>query len=198
MAGILGITKNITQISEKLFLTRIKRKMEEEKFKKCYFIWKLVNILYTFLMFVCVIVGSYFIYSNYEKLNNSGNYRSDLCHEGLYKFAFGITTACFGLAVLLICCLCCCGLCHVHDQKSVSAQQRQRLNNESTQTNSQVTSPTTLNAISNPIQNGHHPVSESNSSPEVTQESIPPVHGNHIDNAIMPPNRSEYTQETIV
>ena len=194
MAGILGITKNIAQISEKLLLTRIKRKMEEEAFKKCYCIWKLVNILYTFLMFVCVIVGSYFIYSNYGKLNNSGDYRSDLCHEGLYKFAFGITTACFGLALLLICCLCCCGLCQVHDQRSVSTQQRQRLNNESTQTNSQVTSPT-LNPISNPIQNGHRPVSESDPSP---QESITPVHAGHTDNVIVSPNHLEYTQETLV
>ena len=197
MAGILGITKNIAQISEKLLLTRIKRKMEEETFKRCYCIWKVVNILFTFLMFICVIVGSYFIYSNYGKLNNSGDYRSDLCHEGLYKFAFGITTACFGLAFLLICCLCCCGLCHFHDQRSTSTQQRQRLNNEGTRTNSQMTGPT-LNPISNPIQNGHRPVSESASSPEITQESITPVHADHTDNVIVSLNHSELTQETLV
>lgn len=147
-------------------------------------------------MFSCLVVGSYYIYSNYGKLNNSGNYRSDLCHEGLYKFAFGITTASFVLATLLVCCVCLCGLCQVHDERN-TAQQRHRLNNETNQTNSQVTSPT-LNAISNPIQNGHRPVSETNSSPEETQEIVP-IHANHTDDTVQPnSSHSQYTQETIV
>ena len=166
--------------------------MKEDTFKKCYRIWKIVNIIYTFLMFTCLVVGSYFIYSNYGKLHNSGNYRSDLCHEGLYKFAFGITTASFVLAILLVCCVCLCGLCQVHDQRNISAQQRHRLNNESGQTNSQVASPT-LDAISNPIQNGHRPVSETDPAPEETQE---PIQGNHSDRDTA--HHSHYTQETVV
>lgn len=196
VAGILGITKNIAQIGEKLLIPSIKRKMTEQTFKKCYRIWKVVNILYTFLMFTCLVVGSYYIYSNYGKLNNSGNYRSDLCHEGLYKFAFGITTASFILATLLICCLCCCGLCQVHDHRNVSTQRRHRLNNETNQTNTQVTTNSSLNPISNQIQNGHHPISEST---EETQENITPQHTNHINpDMVSPSTHSNYTQETIV
>ena len=172
--------------------------MKEETFKICYYIWKIGNILFTFLMFICVIVGSYFIYSNYGKLNNSGDYRSDLCHEGLYKFAFGITTACFGLAFLLICCLCCCGLCHFHDQRNVANQQRERLNNEGTQNNSHLTNRT-LNAISNPLQNGHRPVSESNSSHQITEDNIS-AYGNHSDTAPVSSHidLSHHAQETVV
>lgn len=202
MAGILGITKNIVQIGEKLLIPSIQRRVNEETFKKGYCIWKIVNVFYTFVMFACLVVGSYFIYSNYGKLENSGNYRSDLCHEGLYKFAFGITTACFVLATLLICCVCCCGLCQVHDQRNVSAQQRHRLNNETTtHSNSENLTPT-LNAISNPIQNGRHSTNESNSPSEenIIEENITPVHANHTDNNTILPNshQSHYTQETIV
>ena len=199
IAGVLGIIKNIAQIGEKLLLPIVRRKLKEDTFKKCYLIWKTVNIIYTFLMFSCLVVGSYFIYSNYGKLNNSGDYRSDLCHEGLYKFAFGITTASFVLATLLVCCVCLCSFCQDHDQRHVSTQQRHRLNNESNQSNSQVTNPT-LNTISNPIQNGHRPVSESDSPPEEIPENSVPIHSNHNeDNTVQPILRhSDYTQETIV
>jgi len=193
VAGILGIVKNIVQIGEKLLVRSIQRRMKEDTFKKCYRIWRIINVFYTFLMFICLVVGSYFIYSNYKKLNNSGNYRKDLCHEGLYKFAFGITTACYILATLLICCICCCGLCQGPDQRDNSTQRRHRLNNETNQSNSQVTSPT-LNAISNPIQNGHHSVSETNSTPE---EDNTPVQVNHVDTNTVS-NHSHYTQETFV
>ena len=199
IAGVLGIIKNISQIGEKLLLPIVRRKVKEDTFKKCYLIWKTVNIIYTFLMFSCLVVGSYFIYSNYGKLNNSGNYRSDLCHEGLYRFAFGITTASFVLATLLVCCVCLCGFCQKHDQQQVSTQRRHRLNNEFSQSNSQNTNRR-LNTISNPIQNGHRPVSESDPPPEETPESNVPVHVNHTeDNTVLPiSRRSDYTLETNV
>ena len=172
----------------------IQHRMQEENFKKFRITWKIVNVFYTFLMFTCLVVGSYYIYSNYGKLNNSGDYRSDLCHEGLYKFAFGITTACYVLATLLICCVCCCGLCQYHDQRSATTQQRHRLNNETSQSNPQQVNSPTLNTISNRLQNGHRPVSENDSSLE---GSITP---NHTDRGIVPSNShlSDYTQETVV
>ena len=171
LAGVLGMIKNISQIGERLLLPVIKRRTDEQRFKSGYRAWKIVNIIYTFVMFAWLIVGSYFIYSNYSKLNNSGDFRTDRCHEGFYKFAFGITTACYILATCLVCCVCCCGLCQVRDNQRGTP--RQRLNNEVNHTDPPITSPE-LNPISNPIQNGHCPANEEITSPTDS------VNSNHI------------------
>jgi len=175
LAGVLGVIKNISQIGERLLLPVIQRRTDEQRFKSGHRAWKIVNIVYTFVMFAWLVVGSYFIYSNYSKLNNSGDFRTDRCHEGFYKFAFGITTASYILATILVCCVCCCGLCQVRDNQSLRGTQRQRLNNEvnNTAPESQVTNPE-LNPISNPIQNGHCPANGEITSPTDS------VNSNHI------------------
>jgi len=198
LAGVLGVIKNISQIGERLLLPAIKRRTNEQRFKSGYCAWKIVNIIYTFVMFAWLVVGSYFIYSNYSKLNNSGAFRTDQCHEGFYKFAFGITTASYILATCLVCCVCCCGLCQVRDHQR--GTQRQRLNNEVNHVDSQATSHE-LNPISNPIQNGHCPTNEEITSPTDSVNSNHIVtNRNRIGNGVTTTTTatSHHTLETLV
>lgn len=63
---------------------------------------------FNLFMLSWIISGSYWVYHMYSKVAHDG-FAS--CNEVVYKFAFGTITASYIILVLVVTCVCCCGLC---------------------------------------------------------------------------------------